>query len=253
MALKHPIADGFTPAPASNRTGGPELPWDGFDAYLFDIDGTLLRCRDRLHSSAFGEGLLRATGLAATLDGIPVHGNTDLAILEELLRKREISSEDAAELVPQVLLHMRQLIFAAQQHLVVYPMPGVFRTLDHLRHLDRLLGLGTGNLEEIGWLKTEICGLRDYFTFGVFCDRFAQRAAMIAHGAEQARTLAGSQATLCVVGDTPSDIAAARHNGLAVIAVATGVFPLAELQACGPQFAVPTLHHLFPALPGASQ
>ena len=27
----------------------PDFEWDGQDAYLFDIDGTLLRSRDRIH------------------------------------------------------------------------------------------------------------------------------------------------------------------------------------------------------------
>ena len=27
----------------------PDFAWDGQDAYLFDIDGTLLRSRDRVH------------------------------------------------------------------------------------------------------------------------------------------------------------------------------------------------------------
>jgi len=31
----------------------PDFAWDGQDAYLFDIDGTLLRSRDRVHMDSF--------------------------------------------------------------------------------------------------------------------------------------------------------------------------------------------------------
>ena len=40
----------------------------------------------------------------------------------------------------------------------------------------------------------------------------------------QSRELAGPDASVCVVGDTPRDIEAARANHLRVIAVATGHF-----------------------------
>ncbi len=41
-----------------------------------------------------------------------------------------------------------------------------------------------------------------------------------------------------VVGDTPSDIQAARAAGVPVIAVATGIFGLAELKSHGPDLCV---------------
>jgi phosphoglycolate phosphatase-like HAD superfamily hydrolase len=218
--------------------------WDDFDAYLFDIDGTLLRSRDRTHYSSFAESLWTITGLQGSLDGIPLHGNTDTAILQEVLRRHAIAAADAETLTPQILDAMRRIVLARKHSIVVYPMPGVFATLEHLRRRDRLLGLGTGNLESIGWLKTEICGLRDYFTFGAFSDHFHVRSELIANGAEQARALAGAQARICVVGDTPADIAAAQANSLPVIAVATGMYSLEELGQHAPEFAVSTLREL---------
>lgn len=221
--------------------------WDGFDAYLFDIDGTLLRSRDRIHFSSFAEALLAVTGEQGTLDGISLHGNTDTAILQELLRRHHIPSSDARTLIPQILEAMQRIVFARKHAMVVYPMPGVFTVLNHLRQRDRFLGVGTGNVESIGWLKLEVCGLREFFTFGAFCDHHAQRAALIAHGAEQARALAGSKARICIVGDTPVDIAAAHANSLPVLAVATGIYSLEELQNHTPEFAVSTLQDCVPS------
>lgn len=221
--------------------------WNGFDAYLFDIDGTLLRSRDRIHYSSFAEALLTVTGLSGTLDGITLHGNTDMAILHEVLRRQSIVAAEADKLIPQILDAMRRIVLARKDAMVVYPMPGVFATLEHLRRRDRLLGLGTGNLEAIGWLKTEVCGLRDYFTFGAFSDSIAERGALIAHGAEQARARAGSHARICVVGDTPADIAAAHANSLPVIAVATGVYSVEQLRQLSPEMAVFTLWDLEPS------
>ena len=49
------------------------------------------------------------------------------------------------------------------------------------------------------------------------------------NAARKAREMAGADARVCVVGDTPRDFEAARANGLAAIAVATGKFSFDEL------------------------
>ncbi|HEY9125950.1 MAG TPA: hypothetical protein VIM62_02430, partial [Acidobacteriaceae bacterium] len=60
----------------------PGFVWDAQDAYLFDIDGTLLRSRDRIHFHSFADSA-REAGFAITLDGVVLHGGTDTAILAE--------------------------------------------------------------------------------------------------------------------------------------------------------------------------
>jgi phosphoglycolate phosphatase len=40
----------------------PGFAWDAQDAYLFDIDGTLLRSTDRVHYQAFFDAVTHALG-----------------------------------------------------------------------------------------------------------------------------------------------------------------------------------------------
>ena len=87
--------------------------------------------------------------------------------------------------------------------------------------------------------KIEIAGLRDWFHFGGFSDRHALRADMIANAVIAGGLPAG--ATVCVVGDTPSDIAAARANQLPTIAVATGVYSYQALLEHHPEVCTSTL------------
>jgi phosphoglycolate phosphatase-like HAD superfamily hydrolase len=123
-------------------------------------------------------------------------------------------------------------------------MPGVEDTLRHLAGRGALLGLATGNLEMIGWIKVERAGLREWFRFGGFSDKFAVRSELIAHAASKARELAGAEAHICVVGDTPRDIAAAHANSLPVIAVATGRYSFDELLADKPEVCATSLADL---------
>src|SRR3569833_3413635 len=54
----------------------PGFVWDEQDAYLFDIDGTLLRSRDRVHVDSFVACVQRLTGFEVTLAGIVLQGST---------------------------------------------------------------------------------------------------------------------------------------------------------------------------------
>ena len=60
----------------------------------------------------------------------------------------------------------------------------------------------------------------------------------------RARELAGGGASICVVGDTPKDIEAARANFLSVIAVATGRYSFDELLQFQPEVCASSLADL---------
>ena len=222
----------------------PGFAWDEQDAYLFDIDGTLLRDPDRIHMDSFASSVERVTGFAVTLDGIPVHGSTDTAILGEACRRAGIRAEVLEPQVEAILEAMRQTVSARRGELRLRLMPGVEEALAHLARKGALLGVATGNLEAIGWIKIEEAGLREWFRFGGFSDHFPIRAELVGHAARKARELAGAEARVCVVGDTPNDILAARANRLPVIAVATGRFSFDELLAHRPEVCASSLADL---------
>ena len=207
----------------------PGFAWDAQAAYLFDIDGTLLRDPDRIHMNCFAPSIRQVMGVEVSLEGISVHGNTDTGILREACRRAGIPAE---VLEPQIEAIMEAMCLSVNQQrdqLRIVLMPGVKAALAHLAGRGALLGVATGNLEGIGWIKIEKAGLREWFRFGGFSNDFSIRAELIGDATRKARELAGADAQVCVVGDTPRDIEAARANGLAVIAVATGNFSFETL------------------------
>jgi phosphoglycolate phosphatase len=220
--------------------------WDEQNAYLFDIDGTLLRSRDRIHYQSFFESVRSVMGRELVLDGVILSGNTDPGILYDAFRLAELDPEHWQPQLEDVLEHMRTTVAAQRDQMNLVKMPGVDEMLAYLHGKGVALGVGTGNLESIGWLKLEVLGVRHWFTFGGFADKFAVRSDMIADAAKQARAIAGTQATVCVVGDTPFDISAAKANGLPTIAVATGHFSFDDLLEHKPEVCVSTLEALLP-------
>jgi len=217
--------------------------WDAQDAYLFDIDGTLLRSRDRIHVDSFASSVRQVTGFEISLSGVVLHGGTDTAILREAFAQAGVPVEAWEPQVAAILEAMRQAVVRQRSEMDLRMMPAVRETLAHLAEKGALLGLATGNLELIGWTKVEEVGLREWFRFGGFSDHFSVRSEMVAHAVSKARELLGNKpgASVCVVGDTPRDIEAARANGLPVIAVATGNYSFEELAALEPDVCTASL------------
>lgn len=215
--------------------------WDAHQAYLFDIDGTLLRCRDRIHVDAFLSSARSVIGRDFSLEGVVLSGNTDPGILRDAFRVAKLDEALWQPHLENILQQMRNCVDARRSDFRIDKMPGVDQVLSYLHAKGATLGLATGNLESIGWLKIEHLGLRSWFAFGGFSDRFHLRSDMVAEAIRQARALTGPQAAVCVIGDTPADIAAARTNAVPSIAVATGNYTFEQLMehqpdACASNF-----------------
>jgi phosphoglycolate phosphatase len=218
--------------------------WDDCDAYLFDIDGTLLHAHGGVHTDAFCSCVESVMGHPLSIDGVPVHGSTDTGILRDAFRHACIADEVWRPHLEEILVCMRETVLRRRERMSVTVMPGVLSTLAYLKSRGKLLGVATGNLEQIGWLKIELAGLRDWFRFGGFSDRHALRSDMIANALAHAKRIAGTDVKVCVIGDTPSDIAAAKANGLPTIAVATGIFSYLDLLRHQPEVCTSTLQAL---------
>lgn len=220
------------------------LPWDQFNAYLFDIDGTLLRCTDAVHYFAFCDALSAIAGRPVTLEGVAAHGNTDVGILRDAFAIAGVSEDHWRPRLEEIKRAMCDYVQARKQDLCAVVVPGVRQTLEHLRGKGAVLGVATGNLQATGRLKLESAGLLSYFQFGGWSDTFERRADVFRAAVAQARGLAGQAASLCIVGDTPSDISAAHQVGVPVIAVATGIFSFDVLCAESPELCVSSLQEL---------
>ncbi len=227
--------------------------WDDQQAYLFDIDGTLLRSRDRIHYDSFFESVREVMGHDLDLSGVTLHGNTDPGILRDAFLQTTVEDSHWRVALEEVLERMRTTVAARRDRMELVRMPAIEETLRHLAARGAKLGVATGNLEAIGWVKIETVGLRHWFEFGGFSDDYVERADMIAHAAEKARAIAGPNATVCVVGDTEFDITAARANGLPTIAVATGNQSFEQLMQRKPEVCATSLQALLHATTGAQK
>jgi phosphoglycolate phosphatase-like HAD superfamily hydrolase len=212
----------------------PGFLWNRADVYVFDIDGTLLNCQDTVHSSAFHQAFRDVLGSEANLNGLPLHGNTDVGILRAVLEREGLARELIDARMPQIVERMCAEVLRNRAQLQPQLCPSIRELISWLTRRGKVLGVASGNLETIGWTKLEAAGVRHAFSFGSFAWPRESRAEIFSHAMAAVRERWGEAARVCVIGDTPADVHAARAVGVLVIALATGIHDYLELRACHP-------------------
>ena len=222
----------------------PTLPLA--DAYVFDIDGTLLVTKDLVHWNALHQAMIEVYGVDTTIEGIPYHGKTDLSILRAAVAREGISNSEFEAKLPTALAVVCREVESNHRKLAPKVCPGIVQLLELLKARGKLLGVASGNLETVGWHKIEAAGLRKFFTFGCFSDSHESRAEIFRNALEFVTAELGLEANTCFIGDTPSDVEAARQVGAQIVAVASGTFGFEELNACSPDLCVSHCGEFFP-------
>lgn len=215
------------------------------DAYIFDIDGTLLVTKDLVHWNALHQAMLEIYQVDATIEGIQYHGKTDLSILRCALGRVGIQDREFEARLPKALEVVRREVEASYQKMEPTVCPGVIQLLEFVRDARKLLGVASGNLESVGWRKIQAAELDGFFSFGCFSDCCETRSGIFRNAISHVTQYLGAQARTCFIGDTPADIQAARDTGASIVAVASGVFSLDELRACSPDLCLSHCGQLF--------
>lgn len=213
------------------------------EVILWDIDGTLVRgSGGRVSVSAFLRALSLASGLP---DGLPyptdAGGKTDEQIALEVFALASIAEARAAQLLPAFRAAYLAELETDRHRLALdlRVLPGVVDVLARLQAGGVCQSLLTGNLESIARLKLTCAGLDHYVAFelGGFGSDHRDRDRLVPIVRERLQHRRGrdvAAADIVVIGDTPRDIACARAGGARVLAVATGNFSRAQLEAHHP-------------------
>ncbi|HEY8203865.1 MAG TPA: HAD family hydrolase [Pyrinomonadaceae bacterium] len=226
------------------------LPPSSLRILLWDLDGTLVRGKRFGTFKDYTVPMLESVfGTAGALREMIVSGMTDLQIVEEALRCEGITREHISarkDELKRCYIEQMKLAVGNGAH-VIEAMPGAREALqavhDHPRYQSALL---TGNIEPAAHLKVESTGLAEFFTLpGAFGDESFDRRDLPELAAKRINDALDAELKpeqFIVIGDTPNDVACARHFGARVLAVATGrIHSVDELRACDPDALLPDL------------
>jgi phosphoglycolate phosphatase len=215
---------------------------------LWDIDGTLIRSA---RTGAFKDYTIpmleEVFGTSGRLAEMQVSGMTDLQIVAEALRDEGFTHEDIRERID----HLRERYMDEMKRATgngsefFQLLPGVRETMQAIAEEPRYRSaLLTGNIEPAAYLKMELMGLAEFFDLpGAFGDESHDRRDLPALAAERISQHLGIELEphqYIVIGDTPNDIACAKHFGARSLAVGTGrLYTTADLLECEPDAYVP--------------
>jgi len=197
---------------------------------LWDLDGTLVRGERYGVFKDYTVPMLKTVfGTSGSLGEMMVSGMTDLQIVEEALKCEGITRDHIMarkdELLRCYIEEMKRATGNGAH--AIHAMPGgreaLQRVAAHPRYLSALL---TGNIQPAAYLKLELTGLAEFFQLpGAFGEESFDRRDLPAIAARRINKYLGANLQpqqFIVIGDTPNDIACARHFGARVLAVATG-------------------------------
>jgi phosphoglycolate phosphatase len=217
---------------------------------LWDIDGTLIRsARVDSYKSYTAPVLENVFGTAGRLAEMIVSGMTDLQIVLEALRDEGFTHEQVRERVDDLrtlyVSEMERAIERGDQSF--YVLPGAREVLEAAARSSRYRSaLLTGNIEPAAHLKMRLVGLSEFFQLpGAFGDDSHDRRDLPALALARINRHLGldlQPSQFIVIGDTPNDIACARHFGTRAVAVATGrLYGADDLLAHEPDALLPDL------------
>lgn len=210
---------------------------------LWDIDGTLVQAGDvgrDIFTEAFQAVLGRAPDQVAARM-LAMAGRTDPEIALEFLAAHEIAEADGERHLPAFSEALATAL-AARAALIRErgrALPGAREILAALGRSDGVVqSLLTGNVQPNALLKLASFELDGYLDFevGGFGSDHHHRPSLVEVARAKAEgkygTAFAGPATV-LVGDTPLDVDAGRAGGARVVAVATGPYGVAELEATG--------------------
>ena len=203
---------------------------------LFDVDYTLVR-GSKLHKKALVQGIKEIFGIEADIDRVNLPGMTDWQIILDLLRLYKIpESELTTSNIKKCMAKAVEYYVNNKDEENTTLLEGVRETLELLSRINNIiLGLLTGNIEEIAYGKLESVGIAEYFKVGGFGSDHIIRSKLVDIALQRAGKKFGfvRNNNVFIVGDTPKDVRAAKEAGVYCIAVATGKFGIDELKNTG--------------------
>ncbi|MEU6884843.1 HAD family hydrolase [Streptomyces viridosporus] len=249
------------------RGGMDHATWPGSDrgaAVIFDIDGTLLRpgtCLQRVHMGSMAIAIEQISGIRAEFryDGgdLFVNGNnlagcTDAGTIDLVLHTAGVPASESPGLRAAVVENMCDLVAAATEGLDSGHelLPGTAELLTELRRRGVIVGLSTGNARAVASCKMRAAGLPGLEALGGFGDSHGARSDIARDAVAAVRAAAGTRGQVLggtgvvLIGDTTSDVGAARAAGVRCVGVATGPARAHELERAGADLVVPTMEEL---------
>jgi phosphoglycolate phosphatase-like HAD superfamily hydrolase len=203
-----------------------------------------MKTQSPINKDVFAYAAKKVYGIDAKQTEINPEGMTDNQIMVQVLKLHGLTEDKVKQKIPQQIQAVTDYANTHQNEIELQVLPGVKELLINLKNNQIPMGVLTGNVEGLAWVKLNRVGIRDFFDFGAFGSQAYKRIELVEIARKNAEKALGKTfktGDFMIVGDTPRDIACAREAGIKVILVATGLFPYEKLAEEKPDLLVNTL------------
>ncbi|MFT4304556.1 MAG: HAD family hydrolase [Candidatus Woesearchaeota archaeon] len=202
---------------------------------LFDIDGTLIKT-SKEHKKSFSYAFKKVHNIEASIDLIDYHGKTDQQIIKEVLIKKGLKKYFKLKEC------MNEMVSYMKKHKINIKLIKGVKKLIHKLEKKHILGLVTGNFEQIAIKKLKQVEIYNYFKLGGFGSDAIKRSDIVKIAIKRAKKKFTFNEVF-VIGDTPNDIIAGKEANVKTIAVATGIYSINELKKHNPDYVFENLNN----------
>lgn len=205
---------------------------------LFDVDGTLV-WGSFLHVRALISTLKNMFDITFNIKKNQFAGKTDKQIIIELLLDNGLQEEVIRNRMNDIINNIADFYIKHIDEETGHVLPGVNEILDILDKKGAHIGLVTGNISEIAYLKIQKVGVKYKFRFDGFDTDDCERSELINCAIQKAVGLYNldieeAQKNTFYIGDTPRDVKASKEAGVKSIAVGTGSFQEKDFESDPP-------------------
>ena len=206
---------------------------------LFDVDGTLIK-GSRVHYESFLFAMNKVFGINDDKLGTPP-GSTDKFDILEIGKRNGVEKSEIENNLKKIYNFMIKYFeenVNSDEKLMLNL--GVKELLEKLnKEKNYIVGLLTGNIEQIAWLKMKKLGIYHYFKLGAFGGVTHIRSELVPIAIRKAKEKFKTKIRkedVFIVGDTPNDIKCGKDNGVRTTAVCTGQYTREELEKYQPDY-----------------
>jgi len=201
---------------------------------LFDIDKTLVKSTQG-RAAQFSTAFKEIYGINASIDIIQYSGMTDQQIIIDVLKLKGLDEKEIESKLESCMEKMVRLFQESIENHEIIILPGVNELLKVLENNNFLIGLATGNLEQIAHGKMKKLEIDHYFKVGGYGSEHINRTELVKIAIKKAQSDYNFNVAnnVYLFGDAPQDMRAAKNADVIAVGVTTGVYSKNELENAG--------------------
>lgn len=209
---------------------------------MIDINNLIVKDQKDVSEYVF-EAIRSRYGLEPSFNIAEYEGVPAQLMIRAILEKNEVSQEEINMRLEGTAEELGYSYYNVTGREAITVMDGAKQLLEELSKKEAIIGIATGDIEDIIKNKLQRANMADYFKFGEYGNKEIDFVKLIQKAKERAKKDfgLGSDSSVWIIASSPQIIKSASAAGAKAIGVASGGYSKEALKAAGAEEAVDSL------------